>query len=201
MKRLGGRLLLATHNAGKLEEMRALFAPRGVEMTSAGALGLPQPDETEDSFLGNARIKAQAAVAATGLPTLADDSGLCVDALGGQPGVHTADWAETPQGRDFTAAMTRVWDALQDAGAEEPRRAQFRATLLLLLPDGTELVAEGITPGRIVWPPRGADGHGYDPIFLPDGEGRTFGEMTLAEKNRLSHRARAFAALEAQLVR
>jgi len=201
MKRLGGRLLLATHNAGKLEEMRALLAPLASTVTGAGELGLAEPAETEETFAGNARIKAQAGVAATGLPTLADDSGLTVDALGGQPGVHTADWAVTPGGRDFRMAMTRLWTALEDARAPEPRRAQFRATLLLVLPDGSELLAEGVTPGRIVWPPRGTGGHGYDPIFVPEGETRTFAEMTLEEKNRLSHRARAFAALEAQLVR
>lgn len=194
------KLIIATHNAGKLEEMRALFAPRGIEVVGAGALGLAEPEETEETFAGNARIKARAAMEATGLPVLADDSGICVDALGGAPGVHTADWAETPQGRDFMQAMRRTWDALEAANAPEPRRAQFRCTFLLLLPDGTERLFEGEAPGRLVWPPRGAEGHGYDPIFVPDaGDGRTFAEMSADEKNRISHRADAFRKLEAVL--
>ncbi len=195
----GRTLLIATHNAGKLEEMRALFAPLGITVTGAAEHGLPEPAETEESFVGNARIKARAAMAATGLPVLADDSGITVDGLDGAPGVHTADWAETGAGRDFMQAMRRTWEALEARGAPEPRRAQFRATLVLLTPEGDEQVFEGVAPGRLVWPPRGALGHGYDPMFIPDGHDRTYAEMDFAEKNAISHRARAFAALEAAL--
>lgn len=195
MKPLGDRLLIATHNTGKLEEFRALLAPRGIACVSNADFGLPEPDETEDTFIGNARIKAQAAVTATGLPALADDSGIEVDGLDGAPGVHTADWAETPTGRDFTVAMERTWRLLEDRRVPEPRTARFRATLVLLWPDGTEAVFEGAAEGRIVWPMRGAIGHGYDPIFQPLGQDRTFSEMTPAEKNALSHRGRAIATL------
>lgn len=199
MRRLarGDRLVVATHNAGKLEEIAALLEPFGVEAASAAALGLPEPAETEETFAGNARIKAHAAARATGLPALADDSGLCVDALGGAPGVRTADWAETPGGRDFLQAMTRTWDALEAARAPEPRAAQFRCTLVLARPDGTDAVFEGAMPGRVVWPPRGTRGHGYDPIFQPDGFDATFAEMDRWAKNRISHRGRAFAAFVA----
>lgn len=190
-----GRLLVATHNAGKLAEMRALLAPYGVEVTGAAEAGLPEPEETEDSFAGNARIKARAAVEATGLPALADDSGICVDALGGAPGVYTADWAETGHGRDFAMAMARTWEKLQTARAPEPRSAQFRCTLVLMWPDGHNEMVEGVLPGRIVWPPRGAEGHGYDPIFMPDGHAQTLGEMAPDMKNRLSHRAIAVGKL------
>ncbi|MGY6633617.1 MAG: RdgB/HAM1 family non-canonical purine NTP pyrophosphatase [Alkalilacustris sp.] len=195
MKRLGpgDRLVVATHNAGKLEEISALLAPFGVEVTSAGQLGLPEPAETEDSFVGNARIKAHAAARATGLPALADDSGLAVEALGGAPGVHTADWAETPQGRDFEMAMRRTWAALEEISAAPPRRAAFCCTLVLAWPDGQDAVFEGRMAGQIVWPMRGTQGHGYDPIFQPDGWSVTFGEMDRWEKNRISHRADAFA--------
>ncbi|QJD16830.1 RdgB/HAM1 family non-canonical purine NTP pyrophosphatase [Paracoccus sanguinis] len=195
----GRTLLIATHNAGKLEEMRALFAPLGITVTGAAEHGLPEPAETEESFVGNARIKARAAMEATGLPVLADDSGITVDGLDGAPGVHTADWAETGAGRDFMQAMRRTWEALEARGVPEPRRAQFRATLVLLTPEGEEQVFEGVAPGRLVWPPRGALGHGYDPMFIPDGHDRTYAEMDFAEKNAISHRARAFAALEAAL--
>lgn len=191
----GDRLLVATHNADKLAEMRALLAPYGVEVTGAAEAGLAEPDETEDSFAGNARIKARAAVEATGLPVLADDSGICVDALNGAPGVYTADWAETGNGRDFGMAMARTWQALEDAGAPEPRVAQFRCTLVLMWPDGHDELVEGVLPGRIVWPPRGAEGHGYDPIFQPDGYAQTLGEMAPEAKNRLSHRAIAVGKL------
>ena len=199
MTPLPSSLLVATHNGGKLAEFRALLAPLGVTVRGAAEMGLAEPEETEESFVGNARIKARAAVEATGLPALADDSGLEIDALGGAPGVRTADWAETPDGRDFARAMRRAWDALEAAGAPEPRTARFRCTLVLLRPDGAEDVFEGTLPGRIVWPPRGAHGHGYDPIFVPDGHDRTLGEMEPDEKNALSHRARALAALRAAL--
>lgn len=191
------RLLIATHNAGKLEEMRALFSPHGIEVVGAAELGLGEPEETEDSFAGNARIKARAAMEATGLPVLADDSGITVDGLDGAPGVYTADWAETPNGRDFVQAMTRTWTELEARNAPEPRTAQFRCTFLVMWPDGHEELFEGIAPGRLVWPMRGAQGHGYDPMFQPDGEDRTFAEMTADEKNRISHRADAFRKLAA----
>lgn len=194
-----GKLLVATHNAGKLEEMRALFSPYGIEVVGAAEMGLEEPVETETSFLGNARIKARAAMEATGLPVLADDSGITVDGLDGAPGVHTADWAETGNGRDFMQAMTRTWTELEARGVPEPRTAQFRATLLMLWPDGHEEVFEGVAPGRLVWPPRGQLGHGYDPMFVPDGEERTYAELTAGEKNAISHRARAFDKLKAKL--
>lgn len=196
-KLTAGRLLVATHNAGKLEEMRALFAPHRIEVVGAAEMDLAEPAETEDTFIGNARIKARAAMEATGLPVLADDSGITVDGLDGAPGVHTADWAETPRGRDFMQAMARTWRELEARGVPEPRTAQFRATLLLMWPDGDEAVFEGVAPGRLVWPPRGALGHGYDPIFVPDGDTRTYAEMTAEEKNRISHRAAAFRQLQA----
>lgn len=200
MRRLTGpRLLVATHNAGKLDEMRALFAPHGIEVVGAAEMGLAEPAETEDSFIGNARIKARAAVEATGLPVLADDSGITVDGLDGAPGVYTADWAETPQGRDFMQAMQRTWNELETRNVPEPRRAQFRATLLVMWPDLHEEIFEGVAPGRLVWPPRGQLGHGYDPIFVPDGHDRTYAEMTADEKNAISHRAEAFRKLEATL--
>lgn len=200
MRRLTGpRLLVATHNAGKLDEMRALFAPHGIEVVGAAEMGLSEPPETEDSFAGNARIKARAAVEATGLPVLADDSGITVDGLDGAPGVYTADWAETPRGRDFMQAMRRTWDELEARGVPEPRRAQFRATLLVMWPDLHEEIFEGIAPGRLVWPPRGQLGHGYDPIFVPDGHDRTYAEMSAEEKNTISHRAEAFRKLSAIL--
>lgn len=195
MSVLGENLLIATHNAGKLEEMRQLLAPRGLRVVSAAEKGLAVPEETEDSFVGNARIKAHAAAAATGLPALADDSGLCVDALGGLPGVWTADWAEGPGGRDFLRAMARTREALGDA--PQPWGAEFRCTLVLAFPDGSDEVYEGVVRGHLVWPIRGALGHGYDPMFVPEGEDRTFAEMSSAEKNALSHRARALAALVA----
>ena len=194
-----GKLLVATHNAGKLEEMRALFSPYGIEVVGAAEMGLEEPVETETSFLGNARIKARAAMEATGLPVLADDSGITVDGLDGAPGVHTADWAETGKGRDFMQAMTRTWTELEARDVPEPRTAQFRATLLMLWPDGHEEVFEGVAPGRLVWPPRGQLGHGYDPMFVPDGGERTYAELTAAEKNAISHRARAFDKLKAKL--
>lgn len=194
---MGDRLVVATHNRGKLEEIAALLAPFGVSLSSNADHGLPEPDETEFTFAGNARIKAHAAARATGLPALADDSGLMVDALGGDPGVKTADWAETGQGRDFAMAMQRVHDALQATGAPAPHRARFCCTLVLAWPDGEDAVFAGEMPGQIVWPMRGDQGHGYDPIFQPDGYAVTFGEMDRWEKNRISHRADAFRKLVA----
>lgn len=195
-RRFQGRdLLVATHNQGKLEEIADLLAPFSVTVSSNADHGLPEPDETETTFVGNARIKAHAGVKATGLPALADDSGITVDGLDGAPGVHTADWAEGPNGRDFHRAMTRTWNELNARNAPEPRLAQFRCTLVLAWPDGHDEVFEGVMPGRIVWPMRGDQGHGYDPIFQPDGYDLTFGEMDRWEKNRISHRARAFEKL------
>jgi len=160
-------------------------------------MGLAEPVETEDNFVGNARIKAHFAAQATGLPALADDSGISIDALGGAPGVYTADWAETSTGRDFVMAMTRTWAELEAVAAPLPRRAQFRCTLVLAWPDGHDEVFEGVMPGQVVWPMRGAQGHGYDPIFQPDGFGVTFGEMDRWQKNQISHRADAFRKLVA----
>ncbi len=191
----GDQLLVATHNTGKLEEMADLLAPFGVKLSSNADHGLPEPEETETTFVGNARIKAHAAAQATGLPALADDSGITIDGLGGAPGVYTADWAETPQGRDFVMAMERSWAELEAADAPSPRLAQFRCTLVLAWPDGHDEVFEGVMPGQIVWPMRGNQGHGYDPIFQPEGYSQTFGEMDRWEKNKISHRADAFRKL------
>lgn len=191
------RLVVATHNKGKLEEISALLEPFSIDVVGAASLGLSEPAETENSFVGNARIKAHAAAQATGLPSLADDSGITIDALGGAPGVYTADWAETGNGRDFVVAMTRVWHELEGVSATYPRKAQFRCTLVLAWPDRHDEVFEGVMPGQVVWPMRGNQGHGYDPIFQPDGYNITFGEMDRWEKNRISHRADAFRKLVA----
>jgi XTP/dITP diphosphohydrolase len=191
----GDKLVIASHNRGKLEEFSSLLAPLGVTCVSAGDLGLPEPEETEDTFLGNARIKAHAAARASGLPALSDDSGLTVDALDGAPGVFTADWAHTPQGRDFRMAMAKTWSHLEYLKAPYPRSAQFRCTLVLAWPDGHDEWVEGVAPGQLVWPGRGVEGHGYDPIFQPEGQIRTFAELSAAEKNAISHRARAVSAL------
>ena len=202
-RRLTGRVVIATHNPGKLWEMRALLSPHGVEAVSAGELGLPEPEETGSTFIANARLKALAAVAATGLPALADDSGLCVAALDGAPGVYSADWAGEP--RDFGRAMDLVETALRGKQALGPPapRASFHSTLVLAWPDGHEEMFEGRVDGGLVFPRRGGKGFGYDPIFLPDGQNLTFGEMMAVEKNAvpsdgsrpLSHRARAFVLL------
>jgi XTP/dITP diphosphohydrolase len=199
MLKRGDRLLVATHNRGKLEEIADLLGPFDVSVHGAADLGLPEPEETETTFVGNARLKAHAAARGAGMVALADDSGLAVDALGGAPGVFTADWATTAVGRDFQAGMARVWRELEAIQAPEPRRAQFCCTLVVATPDGHDLVFEGKAHGRLVWPGRGSQGHGFDPIFLPDGFSQTFGEMDRWEKNRLSHRADAFAKLVATL--
>jgi XTP/dITP diphosphohydrolase len=189
------RLLIATHNAGKLAEMQQLFAPLGISVTGAAEMNLAEPEETETTFVGNARIKAHAAAKATGLPALSDDSGIEVEALGNAPGVYTADWAETPDGRDFMMAMTKTYNLLEQASAPHPRRARFCATLVLAWPDGHDEVLAGTVSGTLVWPVRGALGHGYDPMFQPDGYDITFAEMTAAQKNAISHRADAVAKL------
>ena len=191
----GKELLVATHNRGKLEEIERLLAPFGIKVTCAADHGLEEPEETETTFVGNARIKAHYAVKQTGLPALADDSGIAVDALGGAPGVYTADWAETPNGRDFKMAMERTWGELESVSAPEPRTARFCSTLVLAWPDGHDEVFEGTIEGRVVWPMRGSEGHGYDPIFMPNGYDITFGQMDFDEKNRISHRADAFGKL------
>ncbi|APX13123.1 RdgB/HAM1 family non-canonical purine NTP pyrophosphatase [Tateyamaria omphalii] len=191
----GDKILVATHNAGKLEEMEQLFHPFGVSVVGAKDMNLPEPDETETTFVGNARIKAQAAVKATGLPALADDSGIEVDGLDGAPGVYTADWAETPNGRDFMMAMTRTNSELVERQAAQPWTARFCSTLVLAWPDGHEEVFAGTVEGTLVWPVRGKLGHGYDPMFQPIGHDRTFAEMSADEKNAISHRADSFKKL------
>jgi XTP/dITP diphosphohydrolase len=192
------RLVLASHNPGKLEELEALLAPLGIAVTSSRALGLPEPEETGRTFAENARLKAEAAVAGSGLPALADDSGLEVRGLGGAPGVLSARWAG-PE-RDFRHAMAQVRDELvRRAGdfARADRSAAFVAVLCLAWPDGHAELAEGRVEGELVDPPRGSGGFGYDPMFVPDGERRTFGEMPAADKHRLSHRALALRRLVA----
>jgi XTP/dITP diphosphohydrolase len=191
----GDRILVATHNAGKLEEMTELFAPYSVKVIGAAEMNLSEPEETETSFVGNARIKALAAVRATGLPALSDDSGIEVAALDGRPGVYTADWAETPNGRDFMMAMERTHREMETMSAPHPRHARFCSTLVLAWPDGHDEVFEGTVEGTLVWPVRGTLGHGYDPMFQPTGHGRTFAEMSHAEKNAISHRAASFNKL------
>jgi XTP/dITP diphosphohydrolase len=203
-RQLAGRVVIATHNPGKLREMRELLAPYGINAVSAGELDLPEPEETGSSFRDNARIKAQAAAKASGLPAFADDSGLAVDALGGAPGIHSARWAG--EDKNFMRAMQTIESMLADHGADRPalRKAQFVSALCVAWPDGHVEDFEAIVEGTLVWPPRGAAGFGYDPMFLPDGHARTFGEMTSDEKHGLpprgqglSHRARAFLKLAA----
>lgn len=188
-----GRLVLATHNPGKVVELAELLNPHGLEVVSAGELDLPEPEETETTFIGNARLKALAAATASGLPAIADDSGLCVDALDGAPGIYSARWAGP--GKDFTVAMTRVNDELGD----HPRTAHFICALCVAWPDGHTETVEGRVDGTLLWPPRGANGFGYDPMFLMDGHAQTYGEMTRAEKEADNHRARAFRQLVALL--
>ena len=183
----GDRLVIATHNEGKLREFKDLLEPFDLDLVSAGELGLSEPDETGTSFVENARIKAHAAAKASGSIALADDSGLCVDALNGDPGVYTANWAGSASngGRDYMVGMRRVEDSLQAAGAASPakRRGSFRATLCLAHPDGREAIFEGQVDGTMVWPPRGQKGFGFDPMFMPDGFDITFGEMPSEAKH------------------
>ncbi len=194
-----GRLVIATHNPGKLAEMRDLLAPHGIETMSAGELKLPEPEETGKTFAENARIKAEAAAQRSGLPAFADDSGLCVEALGGAPGIHSARWAGP--NKDFAGAMSNIWRLLHEKRTGN-YRAHFVAALCLAWPDGHVEEVEARVDGTLVFPPRGTAGFGYDPIFLPDGHSRTFGEMSAEEKHGLpprgkglSHRARAFVKL------
>lgn len=189
------KLLIATHNKGKLAEFKALMAPFGVEVVGAAEMDLAEPVEDGTTFVENARIKAHAAVKATGLPALSDDSGIEIDALDKQPGVYTADWAETPNGRDFPMAMKKSYDMLMAKGAEQPWTARFCCTLVLAWPDGHDEVFAGTIEGQVVWPMRGAEGHGYDPIFMPDGHDITLGEMSAQAKNEISHRAEAVKKL------
>jgi len=202
---LTGRIVIATHNAGKLREMRELLAPYGVEAVSAGELGLAEPEETGSDFVGNALIKARAAARAAQLPAFADDSGLCVEALDGAPGIFSARWAG--ESKDFAAAMARI-EAEVKASGSSSRRAYFVSALAVVWPDGEEAVFEGKVFGDLAFPPRGTAGFGYDPCFTPDGHARTFGEMTAEEKHgipadgseALSHRARAFQMMARALL-
>lgn len=194
-----GKLVIASHNKGKLREIGALVAPFGMEAISAGELGLPEPEETGTSFAENALIKARSA-AASGLPALADDSGLEVPALGGRPGVYTADWAERQRfegepGRDWYLAMGKVEGMLAAMGPDVDRSASFVCTLALVWPDGEELVVEGRAHGSLTWPPRGALGFGYDPVFVANGMDQTYAEIDPEHKHAISHRADAFAKL------
>ena len=188
------KLVIASHNAGKLREIAALLAPYDVEVVSAGALGLDEPEETGATFAENAALKARASSQSSGLPALADDSGLCADALDGQPGIHSARWAETGKGRDFRHAMETLEKALGDSAN---RAAHFTSTLALAWPDGHIEYFDGRIDGTLVWPPRGENGFGYDPVFRPDGYDITFGEMAPAAKNAITHRAVAFEKLVA----
>jgi XTP/dITP diphosphohydrolase len=206
-RKLTGRIVIATHNPGKLREMRELLGPHGIDAISAGQMGLPEPDETGTTFAENAALKAHAAAQATGLPALADDSGLCVEAIDGAPGIFSARWGG--RDKDFSAAMARVEAEFQKrhATTAAARRGHFVSALVVAWPDRTEALFEGRVHGELVWPPRGDLGFGYDPIFQPDGHSRTFGEMSAPEKHGLidgrglSHRARAFAALERALLK
>jgi XTP/dITP diphosphohydrolase len=198
-RRFDGRVVVATHNPGKLAEMRDLLLPFGGEAVSAGELGLPEPEETGETFRANAELKARAAAQASGLPAIADDSGLCVEALGGAPGVYSARWAGPS--KDFGAAMRRIEAALRERDDFEAgeRRAAFVSAIALVWPNGDLVEVEGRVDGVLVWPPRGPGGFGYDPMFAPQGSAKTFGEMSAQEKHAVSHRARAFAALAAAL--
>jgi XTP/dITP diphosphohydrolase len=201
-RRISGQLVIATHNPGKLAEMRELLSPHGVTAISASELSLPEPEETGDSFAANAKLKAVAAATAAKLPAFADDSGLVVEALDGAPGIYSARWAGPS--KDFNAAMSRIERLLEERGANEPakRKAHFVSALCVAWPDGHIEEVEARVDGTLVWPPRGSAGFGYDPMFLPDGHDRTFGEMSSIEKHGLpplgkglSHRARAFVKL------
>ncbi|HMT44661.1 MAG TPA: RdgB/HAM1 family non-canonical purine NTP pyrophosphatase [Chakrabartia sp.] len=201
-KLLPGRLVIASHNQGKVREIRDLLAPFGIEPVSAGDLGLPEPEETGITFAENALIKAHASAQGSGMPALADDSGLCVAALGGAPGVYTADWAERQPyegapGRDWYMAMGKVEGKLAELGPDADRSAAFVCTLAIAWPDGEEAVFEGRVEGHLTWPPRGTLGFGYDPVFVPEGGAQTFAEIAPEAKHAISHRADAFAKLVA----
>jgi len=204
VRRLGAEpLVIATHNAGKLKEIQALLEPYGVKCISAGSLGLPEPEETGETFVANALLKARASAEAAQLPALADDSGLCVTALSGRPGVYTADWAERqrfegPPGRDWYMAMGKVEGMLCELGPATPRDCWFACVLAIAWPDGEQAVYQGRADGTLTWPPRGTLGFGYDPVFVPIGRSETFAELDPEEKHRISHRADAFAKLVAE---
>jgi XTP/dITP diphosphohydrolase len=197
VRKLGpGRLVIASHNEGKIREIRDLLGPHGIAPVSAAELDLPEPDEIGVSFIENADLKARQAADLSGLPALADDSGLCVEALGDRPGIFSARWAQAEGGgRDFLRGMRRVEDELQALGPEVSRDAHFVCALAVVWPDGVSEWFEGRVDGTLVWPPRGERGFGYDPMFLPLGGEQTFGEMDPAEKHRISHRADAFRKL------
>jgi len=201
MKAIGPKLVIATHNAGKLREIRELLAPHGVECVGAGELGLPEPEEIGNSFVDNAELKAREAADLSGLPALADDSGISVDALHGLPGIFSARWAEDEEGnRDFGRAMQRVWNEVAAAGPEAGYDAHFTCALAIAWPDNGQTESfEGKVFGTLVWPPRGDKGFGYDPMFVPNGDERTFGEFEPDEKHAISHRAEAFRNLVAAL--
>ena len=192
-----GKLVIASHNEGKVREISALLEPYGMAVVSAKELDLPEPVENGTTFFANAELKARSAADLSGLPALADDSGLCVEALNGDPGVRTADWAETPTGRDWPLAMRKVEDALTAAGPDAARDAHFVCVLALAWPDGHVEWWEGAAYGTLTWPPRGTVGFGYDPVFVPTGETRTYAELDPAEKHARSHRADAFRKLVA----
>ncbi|HEU4968492.1 RdgB/HAM1 family non-canonical purine NTP pyrophosphatase [Sphingomonas sp.] len=193
-----GKLVVASHNPGKVKEIAALLGPHGIEPVSAGTLGLPEPDETGTTFAANAELKALLAADLSGQPAIADDSGLCVEALGLEPGIFSARWAGPD--KDFNFAMRLVEDHLERAGPEAGRGAHFMCALAVAWPDGHLEVFEGRVDGVLVWPPRGDRGFGYDPMFVPNGYDQTFGEMDPDEKHRISHRAAAFAKLKAALL-
>ncbi|MDC1413067.1 RdgB/HAM1 family non-canonical purine NTP pyrophosphatase [Amylibacter sp.] len=187
------QIVLASHNKGKLKEIGHLLKPFGISVISASDLGLDEPEETENTYAGNARIKAHFAAKASGKPALSDDSGFSVEILDGAPGVYSADWAETSNGRNFSMAMSKVWDKIQHA--EKPCKAKFCCTLCLAWPDGHDELFEGSINGEIAWPPRGNNGFGYDPMFIAEGMHQTFGEMLPTDKHLISHRADAFKKL------
>ena len=196
MRAIGPKLVIATHNAGKLREIRELLAPFGIECLGAADLDLPEPEETGVTFIDNAELKARASADLSGLPALADDSGLAVDALHGEPGIHSARWAEDEAGtRDFGRAMERVWTSIKAAGPDAGHDAHFVCALSLAWPDGSIESFEGKVHGTLVWPPRGENGFGYDAMFVANGDTRTFGEIDPAAKHAVSHRAKAFAKL------
>jgi len=200
MKKIGPKLVIATHNAGKLREIRELLAPHGIECLGAAELDLPEPEEIGNSFVDNAELKAREAADLSGLPALADDSGLAVDALHGLPGIFSARWAEDAQGtRDFNRAMDRVWREVEAASEDSGHDAHFVCALSLAWPDGAIESFEGKVHGTLVWPPRGENGFGYDPMFVAAGMDQTFGEIEPAAKHAISHRAEAFNKLVAAL--
>ena len=197
IRRIGQKLVIATHNEGKLREISELLKPFGIDCVGAAELDLPVPEETGVTFVDNADLKARQAADLTGLPALADDSGICIDALGGRPGIHTANWAEDAEGnRDWMRAMTKAWDELQAAGPDASHDAHFVCALSIAWPnDGQTEAFEGKVHGTLVWPPRGDKGFGYDPMFVPAGSEQTFAEMDPAAKHAISHRADAFRKL------